>query len=77
MKENDESKNRQSRIDTCFEEAPCAEMMQKVLGEQGIGSLCEEMMRTWANRCREGQDGPREAPKKEDHGKENLNGGVK
>ena len=52
-------------------------MMQKILGEQGIGSLCEEMMRTWAERCREGQEGPQEAPKKEDHGKENSNGGVK
>ena len=53
------------------------DFMQKILGEQGIGSLCEEMMRTWAKRCREGQEGAQEAPKKEDHGKENSNGSVK
>ena len=74
MKEN---KDQQSRAGTCFEEAPCAEMMEKILGEQGIGSLSEEMMRTWAERCREGWEGPREAPKKDDHEKENSNGGVK
>lgn len=77
MKENDESKNRQGRAGTCFEEAPFAEMMEKILGEQGIGSLSEEMMRTWAERYREGLKGPHEAPGKEDDGKENLNGGVK
>lgn len=77
MKENDESKDRQSQVSTCFEGSPCAEMMPKIMGEQGIGSLSEEMMRTWAKRCREGQERPREAPKKEDHGKENSNGGGK
>ena len=74
MKEN---KDQQSQGSTCFEEAPCAEMMEKILGEQGIGSLSEEMMRTWAERCREGREGPQEAPGKEDHGNENSNGGVK
>jgi hypothetical protein len=74
MKEN---KDQQSRAGTCFEEAPCAEMMEKILGEQGIGSLSEEMMRTWAERCREGRKEPQEAPKKEDLGNENSNGGVK
>lgn len=74
MKENKDQRN---KVNTCFEEAPCAEMMQEILGEQGIGSLCEEMMRTWAERSREGQEGPQEAPEKEDHGKENSNGGVK
>lgn len=77
MKENDERKDRPSRAGTCFEEAPFAEMMEKILGEQGIGSLSEEMMRTWAERCREGRKGPRDAPMKEDDGKEKSNGGVK
>ena len=72
-----EDKDQRRQVSTCFEEAPCAEMMQKIMGEQGIGSLSEEMMRTWAERRREGQKGPEEAPKKEDHGKENSNGGVK
>lgn len=74
MKEN---KDQQTKVNTCFEEAPCAEMMEKILDEQGIGSLSEEMMRTWAERRREGHEGLHEAPKKEDHGKENSNGGVK
>jgi hypothetical protein len=30
---------------TCFEKLPFAEMMQKMMGQQGIGSLCEEMMK--------------------------------
>ncbi len=29
---------------TCFEKLPFAEMMQKMMGRQGIGSLCAEMM---------------------------------
>ncbi len=29
---------------TCFEKVPFAEMMQKMMGRQGIGSLCAEMM---------------------------------
>jgi len=74
MKEN---KDQQSQAGTCFEEAPCAEMMEKILGEQGIGSLSEEMMRTWAERCREGREGLQEASKNEDHGNEDSNGGVK
>ena len=41
MKEN---KDQQSKAGTCFENSPCAEMMQKLMGEKGIGSLCEEMM---------------------------------
>ncbi len=60
MKEN---KDRPSKVSTCFEESPCAEMMQKIMSEQGIGSLCEEMMRTMMKRCQEGQPEPREAKK--------------
>jgi len=43
MKEN---KGQPKKVSTCFEGSPAAEMMQKIMAEQGIGSLCEEMMRS-------------------------------
>ena len=43
MKEN---KDQPKKVSTCFERSPSAEMMKKIMGEQGIGSLCEEMMRS-------------------------------
>ncbi len=30
---------------TCFEKLPFAEMMRKMAGGQGVGSLCAEMMK--------------------------------
>ncbi len=30
---------------TCFEKLPFAEMMRKMAGRQGVGSLCAEMMK--------------------------------
>ena len=30
---------------TCFEKLPFAEMMGKMVGRQGVGSLCAEMMK--------------------------------
>jgi hypothetical protein len=30
---------------TCFENMPFAEMMRKMMGRHGVGSLCAEMMR--------------------------------
>jgi len=41
MKEN---KGRPKSVSTCFDGSPSAEMMQKIKGEQRIGSLCEEMI---------------------------------
>jgi hypothetical protein len=35
----------QKEFSTCLESIPCAEMMQKIMGQKGIGSLCAEMMR--------------------------------
>ncbi len=67
MKEN---KDQQSKVNTCFEEAPCAEMMQKIMSEQGIGSLCEEMMRWSRKKCREGKEAPRKPGNEEGHGPE-------
>ena len=38
-------KDRQKAFSTCLENAPFAEMMQKMMGEKGIGSLCAGMMK--------------------------------
>ena len=46
MKENEEQPG---RVSTCFDGSPCAEMMEKIMGEKGIGSLSEEMMRKIMN----------------------------
>jgi len=56
MKENDENKDRPGRVSTCFEGSPCAEMMQKLMDEQGMGPSCEEMMKTWMKRRRAAED---------------------
>jgi hypothetical protein len=43
MKDN---KELPGQVSTCFEGLASAEMMQKIMGEQGIGSLSAEMMRS-------------------------------
>jgi hypothetical protein len=53
-----ESQDRPGRVSTCFEESPCAEMMQKVMNEQGIGSLCEELMRSLIRGLHEDKEEP-------------------
>lgn len=58
-----EDKDRQKPFSTCLEGSPCAEMMQKIMGEQGIGSLCEEMMRSLTRTGRAGQGGTQAAGK--------------
>jgi hypothetical protein len=50
MKEN---KGQPKKVTTCFEGSPTAEMMQKIMGEQGIGSLSEEMMRSLIKKLNE------------------------
>jgi len=50
MKEN---KGQPKKVSTCFEGSPTAEMMQKIMGEHGIGSLCEEMMRSLIKKINE------------------------
>jgi hypothetical protein len=40
---------------TCLEGISCAEMMQKMMGQKGIGSLCAEMMQKVAEK--KGTDG--------------------
>ena len=39
-----DKQDHQKDFSTCFEKLPFAEMMQKMLGRQGVGSLCSEMM---------------------------------
>jgi len=50
MKEN---KAQQKQVSTCFEGPLSAEMMQKIMGEQAIGSLSEEMMRSLIKKLNE------------------------
>ena len=66
----DENKDQPRKISTCFEGSSFAEMMQKIMGEEGIGSLCEEMMRSLTMRRRESKEEPQEVEKEEDHGRE-------
>jgi hypothetical protein len=40
-----EKMENQKKFSTCLEDTPFAEMMQRMIGLQGIGSLCSEMMR--------------------------------
>ncbi len=40
-----DKENAHKEFGTCFEKQPFAEMMRKMLGRQGAGSLCAEMMK--------------------------------
>jgi hypothetical protein len=65
-----DDKEQPKQVSTCFEGLPSAEMMQKVMGEEGIGSLCAEMMRSFMNKNHEAKNEPQDASKKEGHGRE-------
>jgi hypothetical protein len=67
MKDNREQPR---QVSTCFEGLPSAEMIQKIMGEKGIGSLSAEMMRSLMNGSREAEDGSQDAGKTEGHGNE-------
>ena len=73
MNEKDESKDRQSQVSTCFDGFPCAEMMQKIMDDHEVGSLCEEAMKTWLKNDSEGKA----APQGTDKEKNPNNGGAK
>jgi hypothetical protein len=47
-----DKKDVHKEFDTCFENGPFAELMQKMMGKQGVGSLCAEMMK----KIREGKE---------------------
>ncbi len=53
-----DDKDPRERVSTCLEGSPCAEMMQEILSEQGMGSLCEEMMRTVMDKAKKTTDDP-------------------
>ncbi len=40
-----DKKDTDREFDTCFENRPFAELMQKMMGRQGVGSLSTEMMK--------------------------------
>jgi len=40
-----EKNDTDKQFDTCFANSPFAELMQKMASRQGVGSLCEEMMK--------------------------------
>jgi len=62
MKEN---KDQPKKVSTCFEGSPCAEMMHKIMDKQGIGSLCEEMMRSLIKKLNEDIQEPQKTNKEE------------
>ena len=58
-------KGRPKKVSTCFDGSPAAEMMQKIMGEQRIGSLCEEMMRSLLKKLNEDIEESQKSKKKE------------
>jgi hypothetical protein len=52
-----EEKGSPKEFSTCMENAHFAEMMQKMMGRQGIGSLCAEMMKKVSRKQGEGCGG--------------------
>ena len=49
-----DKKDTHKEFSTCFEKLPFAEMMQKMMGRQGVGSLCTEMMKKVMEQQEEG-----------------------
>jgi hypothetical protein len=49
-----DKKDSHKEFSTCFEMLPFAEMMRKMMGRQGVGSLCAEMMKKVIGHQKEG-----------------------
>jgi hypothetical protein len=49
-----EKKEAQKEFSTCLENIPFAEMMQKMMGQKGVGSICAEMMKKVTEKKGEG-----------------------
>lgn len=47
-------KDSQKEFSTCFEKLPFAEMIQKMMSQGGVGSLCAEMMEKIRKHQKEG-----------------------
>ena len=63
----EEKKDKQKEFSTCLEGFPFAETMQKMMGQQGTGSLCEEMMRSMMTKCSGIKKEPKETKKEGSH----------
>jgi hypothetical protein len=60
----DENKDQPRKVSTCFALSG-AEMMQKIMGEEGIGSLCEAMMRSLIKKLNEDVEESKNTKKEE------------
>ncbi len=49
-----EKKEHQKEFSTCLENIPFAQMMQKMMGQKGVGSICAEMMKKVTEKKGEG-----------------------
>ena len=65
VKEVDENKDRPRKVSTCFEGSPFAEMTQKIMGVERIGSLSEEMMRSLIEKLNEDLEESHKSKKEE------------
>ena len=71
-----DDKDQPKKASTCLEDSPFAEMMQKIMGEQGIGSLCEERMRSLLNTGRKVKEERPEAKKEDSRETKNDRAGL-
>jgi hypothetical protein len=60
----DKKKDQPGKVSSCFDGPAGAEMMLKIMNADGVGSLCEGMMRSLVNKCGKGEEKPREMPRK-------------
>lgn len=51
-----EKKDSQKEFDTCLDTLPYAEMILKILGQNGIGSLCADIMKKMSDH--QGKEAP-------------------
>ena len=64
----DENKDQPKEVSTCFEGSFLAERMQKIVDEEGLGSLSDAMMKSLLKICGGDKDESRDIEKKEGHG---------
>jgi hypothetical protein len=60
-----DNKELPGQVSTCFEDLASAEMMQKIMGEKGIGSLSAEMMRSLTKKLDEDSEESQKTKKEE------------
>lgn len=61
----DENKDQPRKLSTCFEASSFAEMMQKIVSAERIGSLSEEMMRSLIEKLNEDPEESHKSKKEE------------